>query len=40
LRKIDHFDAGAPSIINLGKFSQKSKKSVKKEASKPKKVNT
>ncbi len=28
-RKIDHFDAGAPSIINLGKFSQKTKRTSK-----------
>lgn len=28
--KIDHFASGAPSVANLGKFGQKSKKSLAK----------
>lgn len=37
-RKIEKFDSGAPSIINLGKFSQKSKAKPSKQAAAPKKT--
>lgn len=38
-RKIDHFDIGAPSIINLGKFGLKTKKSSSKPAPVKKSTN-